>query len=211
MGLTPLQGLHLSNTPLSTAVSWTLTPFYLLSALLQPLSGSLFYDTWFASLLLSVAISGLVAVYLIAIVLIVRRQPVPTRKWLYLLLGGALLFSLTLLFQPRLFSDDVFTYIFSGRIFTIYGADPLNTVPAHYPTDPYLVWVLSGRNEPNIYGPLWICVSALLAGISNAPIVSLLLFKGLALLAHLTSSLLIWGILSEIAPSRRILGTLLYA
>jgi hypothetical protein len=211
VGLTPLQGLHLSNTPLGTAASWTLTPFYLLSVVLQPLPGSLLYHTLFAFLLLSIAISGLVVVYLIAIVLIIRRQPVPTHKWLYLLLGAALLFGITLLFQPRLFSDDVFTYIFSGRIFTVYGADPLNTVPAHYPTDPYLVWVLSGRNEPNIYGPLWICMAALLAGISNVPVVSLLLFKGLALLGHLISSVLIWGILSEIAPSRRILGTLLYA
>ena len=46
---------------------------------------------------------------------------------------------------------------------------------------------------------------------SNVPIVSLFLFKGLALLAHLVNCVLIWGILSEIAPSRRILGTLLYA
>ena len=133
VGLSPLQGLHLSNSPLATVVPWTLTPFYLLSGILQPLFGSLIYNTWFASLLLSAAISGMVIVYLIAIVLIVRRRPAPTRKWLYLLLGGALLFGITLLFQPRLFSDDVFTYIFSGRILTVYGADPLNTVPGHYP------------------------------------------------------------------------------
>ncbi|HEY5006147.1 MAG TPA: hypothetical protein VII61_23505 [Ktedonobacteraceae bacterium] len=211
VGLTPLRGLHLSNSPLVTVAPWTLTPFYLLLAGLQPLFGSLLDHTWFASLLLSAAISGMVVLYLIAIVLIVRRRPSPTRKWLYLLLGGTLLFGVTLLFQPRLFSDDVFTYIFSGRILTVYGADPLNTVPGHYPADPYLVWVLSGRNEPNIYGPLWICVTALLAGISNVPIISLFLFKGLALLAHLINCVLIWGILSEIAPSRRILGTLLYA
>jgi len=43
------------------------------------------------------------------------------------------------------------------------------------------------------------------------PIFSLFLFKGLALIAHLINSVLVWGILSEIAPSRRILGTLLYA
>jgi hypothetical protein len=211
VGLTPLQGLHLSNTPLEMIAPWTLTPFHLLLAVLRPLFGSLLNHTWFTSLLLSVAISGMVAVYLIAIILLVQRRPDPTRKWLYLLLGATLLFGVTLLFQPRLFSDDVFTYIFSGRIFTVYGADPLNTVPAHYATDPYLVWVLSGRNEPNIYGPLWICVTALLAGISNVPVFSLLLFKGLALLAHLVNCVLIWGILSEIAPSRRILGTLLYA
>lgn len=211
VGLAPLRGLHLSDTPLTLVAPWTLAPYHLLLALLQPLFGTLLEHTRFASLFLCIAISSMVAFYTIAIVLIACRRPDPTRKWLYLLVGGTLLFGVTLLFQPRLFSDDVFTYIFSGRIFTIYGADPLNTVPSHYPTDPYLVWVLSGRNEPNIYGPLWICVVALLAGISNVPVFSLLLFKGLALLAHLVNCVLIWGILKEIAPSRRILGTLLYA
>ena len=201
----------MSDSPLTRVAPWTLAPFYLLVSLLQPLAGSLLYHTAFASLLLSATFLGMVALYLLAIVLVVQRRPDAGQKWLYLLLGGALLFGITLLFQPRLFSDDVFTYIFSGRILTVYGANPLNTVPNQYSADPYLVWVLSGRNAPNIYGPLWICVSALLAGLSNIPVISLLLFKGLALLAHLVSCVLIWSILGEIAPARRVLGTLLYA
>ncbi len=211
VGLSPLRGLHLSNSPMIAEEPWTLVPFNLLVSVLRPLVGSLLNRTGFVSMLLSTVFLGALAAYLIAIVLVVRGRPGAARGWLYLLLGGALLFGITLLFQPKLFSDDVFTYIFSGRILTIYGADPLNTAPAHYPTDPYLVWVLSGRNAPNIYGPLWISVAAFLAGVSNVPVLSLLLFKGLALLAHLVNCVLIWGILSEIAPSRRVLGTLLYA
>lgn len=211
VALSPLQRLHLSNTPLVEVAPWTLAPFYLLMSILQPLSGSLLDHTEFASLLLGTTFLGMVVIYLLAIVLVVQRRPDPARKWLYLLLGGALLFGITLLFQPRLFSDDVFTSIFSGRILTVYGANPLNTAPNQYPVDPYLVWVLSGRTAPNIYGPLWICVAALLAGISNIPVVSLLLFKGFALLTHLVNCVLIWGILGEIAPARRVLGTLLYA
>jgi hypothetical protein len=211
VALSPLQGLHMSNSPLVTVEPWTLAPFYLLVSVMRPLVGSLVYHTVFASLLLSTTFLGMVALYLLAIALVVRRRAGEARWWLYLLLGGALLFGVTLLFQPRLFSDDVFTYIFSGRILTIYGADPLNTAPNQYPTDPYLIWVLSGRTAPNIYGPLWICIAALLAGISNVPVFSLLLFKGLALLAHLVSCILIWSILGEVAPARRIPGTLLYA
>lgn len=211
IALSPLQGLHLSNSPLPTGIPSTLVPFNLLVSALQPLFGSLLKHTGFASILLSITFLALLALYLIAIVLVVRRRPVAARSWLYLLLAGALLFGITLLFQPKLFSDDVFTYIFSGRILTVYGADPLNTAPGHYPADPYLVWVLSGRNAPNIYGPLWICVAVFLSGISNVPVFSLFLFKGLALLAHLVNCVLIWGILGEIAPSRRILATLLYA
>lgn len=132
-------------------------------------------------------------------------------RWLCILLLGVIIFGVTLLFQPKLFSDDVFTYIFSGRILVVYGADPLNTVPSQYAGDPYLQWVLSGRSAPNIYGPLWLCVSSLLVGLRANAAVTLLLFKGLALLAHLLNSVLIWAILSRVAPTRRFLGTLLYA
>src|SRR5438046_1645210 len=41
-------------------------------------------------------------------------------RWLLLLLLGAAIFGVTLLLQPALFSDDVFRYIFSGRMLTIY-------------------------------------------------------------------------------------------
>jgi hypothetical protein len=211
VALSPLPELHLSNSPLVTGAPWTLAPFYRLTATLRPLVGTLLEHTWFASMLLSMAFLCVLALYLLAIVLVVYVRPRTDGWWLYLLLGGALLFGITLLFQPKLFSDDVFTYIFSGRILTVYGADPLNTAPSHYLSDPYLVWVLSGRNAPNIYGPLWICIAAFLAGISNVPMFSLLLFKGFALLTHLINCVLVWGIVGEIAPSRRVLGTLLYA
>ncbi len=141
-----------------------------------------------------------------------RRVSHNERRWLYILLGGALLFSLTLLVQPKLFSDDVFTYIFSGRMLTLYHANPFNTAPLQFPADPYLRWVVAGRNAPNLYGPLWYYVSSLLVSIGgNNQIGTLLLFKGLAILSHLANIVLIWGILSHIAPKRRVLGTLLYA
>jgi len=134
------------------------------------------------------------------------------RRWLYILLGGALLFSLTLLFQPMLFSDDVFTYIFSGRILALYHADPFNTAPMQFPADPYLRWVVAGHDAPNLYGPLWYYVSSLLVSIAGMHQVgTLLLFKGVAMLSHLVNIVLVWGILGHIAPQRRILGTLLYA
>jgi len=210
--LSPLPGLHLSDSPLTTAWSWTFAPFHLLLTSITPFFGTLLVEhTWFSSLLLGSAFIGLAAAYTGAIVAVVRLKHAASRRLLFLLLGGALLFGLTLLFQPKLFSDDVFTYIFSGRVLTVYGADPLNTAPLQYPADPYFSWVLSGRNAPNIYGPLWLCVAALLAKISNVPFITLLIFKGFALLTHLVNCVLIWAILGKIAPTRRVLGTLLYA
>ncbi len=132
-------------------------------------------------------------------------------RWFLLIIGVAVVFSLTLLFQPTLLSDDVFSYIFSGRLLAIYHVDPLNTIPAQFPGDLYLQWVIAGRNTTNIYGPLWLYIASLLVTISNNPVVTLLLFKGVAILSHIINCLLIWAILSKIAPTRRLLGTLLYA
>jgi hypothetical protein len=209
VALSGLPELHLSGTPLVEAWPWLLLPAQILFA---PISAAS-HSALLASALLGAALAGLLGVYACAIVSLLRLRSDhdAARPWLLLLLGGALVFGLTLLFQTRLFSDDVFTYIFSGRILAVYGADPLNTAPFQFPHDPYLPWVLSGRNAPNIYGPLWLCIASLLAGAGAAPPATLLLFKGVALLAHLTSCVLVWAILDKIAPARRLLGTLLYA
>ncbi len=205
--LSPLPHLSMSDSPVPDAYAWTLLPFHLLLMLLGPLQSS-----WLPSLLFVLTIIMLLGMYAWLLVLLVRKPIVRvSHRWLFLLLGGTLLFGLTLFFQPKLFSDDVFTYIFSGRILVIYGADPLNTAPIQFPHDPYLQWVISGRYAPNIYGPLWLCISYLLVAFGAGPAPTLLLFKGLALLAHLLNSLLVWAILSKIAPERRLLGILLYA
>lgn len=210
VALSPFQELGLSNSPLALAESRTLLPSQLLLSIIRPLTS----HSLLAPTLLGLTLLGLFATYACSIhhVLHFSEQERTQWRWLYLLLGGALLFSLTLLLQPMLFSDDVFTYIFSGRILTIYHADPLNTAPFQFPADPYLRWVIAGRDAPNLYGPFWYYVSSLLVSIGgNNQVVMLLLFKGLALLAHMVNSVLVWGILQHIAPKRRILGTLLYA
>lgn len=213
LALAPLPWLHLSSTPLLTDWSWTLLPARLLlagtGALLTTASGK----TILSPLLLGVTLLALVAIYGWAIVHGVRTAPKekPSRLWLLFLFGSILIFGLTLLLQPRLFSDDVFTYIFSGRILAVYHANPLNTAPGQFPTDLYVQWVIAGRDAPNIYGPLWLCVTWLLVGFGGNAVTTLLLFKGLALLAHLVNCLLVWSILGKTAPTRQLPGTLLYA
>lgn len=217
--LSPLPGLRLSNTPLTTAWTWTQAPSRWLVTMIDALYPSFQYNNQAEQFLLALVLLLLVIVYILAVTTITRSQTLPltpfseqeTSRWCYLIIGGTLLFGLTLLFMPKLFADDVFNYIFSGRILAIYRANPLNTAPVQYPFDVYLHWAGSGRNAPNIYGPLWLCVTFLLVSVHGNPITTLLLFKGLALLAHLCNCLLIWHILGRIAPSRRILGTLLYA
>ncbi len=209
--LAPLSTINGHASPLATAWPWTLAP-----------SQFLFHVAWSASgeytgggiyyLLLGLVLIALSAIYLYAVVRAFRRRDKIhiTSRWLLLLLVGAAVFGATLLFLPALFSNDVFSYIFTGRMLTIYHADPMNTAPAQFQRDPYLPWITQ-PGVPNIYGPLWLAITSLLVGVGNSPITTLLLFKGLALLSHLVNCLLIWAILGKIAPARRLPGTLLYA
>ncbi len=210
LALSPLPQLGLSGSPIALTWSWTLLP----SQVLLSIIGSSTTHIWLVPTLLGLTLLGLLATYAYGIQHVSRNleQELNPRHWLYLLLGGALLFSLTLLVQPKLFSDDVFTYIFSGRILTLYHANPFNTAPIQFPADPYLRWVVAGRNAPNLYGPLWYYASSLLVNIGGTHQVgTLLLFKGLAIISHLVNIVLVWSILGHIAPKRRVLGTLLYA
>jgi len=208
VALSPLPELHLSNSPLALTWSWTLLPSQVLLSLIHSFS----LHVWLIPTLLGLTLLGLLAIYAYGIHSVPHISEQTAAHWLYILLGGALLFSLTLLVQPMLFSDDVFTYIFSGRILAIYHANPFNTAPFQFPSDPYLRWVVAGHDAPNLYGPLWYYVSSLLVHIgSSNQIAALLLFKGLALLAHLINTVLVWSILGRIALKRRVLGTLLYA
>ena len=210
IALSPLPQLGLSGSPITLAWSWTLLP----SQVLRSLIGASILHSWIVPTLLGLTLLGLLATYAYGIHCVSHHSEgeMQRRHWLYILLGGTLLFSLTLLIQPMLFSDDVFTYIFSGRIFTIYHANPFNTAPLQFPADPYLRWVVAGHDAPNLYGPLWYYVSSLLVNIGgNNQLGTLLLFKGLAVLSHVINVVLVWSILDHIAPKRRVLGTLLYA
>ncbi len=209
--LAPLSTINGHTSLLATAWPWTLAP-----------SQFLFHVAWSASgeytgggiyyLLLGLVLIALSAIYLYAVGRAFRRRDKIhiTSRWLLLLLVGAAVFGATLLFLPALFSNDVFSYNFTGRMLTIYHADPMNTAPAQFQRDPYLPWITQ-PGVPNIYGPLWLAITSLLVGVGNSPITTLLLFKGLALLSHLVNCLLIWAILGKIAPARRLPGTLLYA
>lgn len=213
--LAPLPQLHLSRTPLAAVMPWTLalSRTFFPQAWASPanLSPSL---SWLYPVLLTLILVALLTIYSLASWWVYRwRNTLSSAAlpWLLLLLTAAALFCLILLFQPALFSDDVFTYMFSGRLLTIYHVDPLNNAPIQFPLDPYLQWVVSGRFTANFYGPLWLYIASGLVSIGGRPIVTLFLFKGVAILTHLVNCMLVWGILTRLAPTRRLPGTLLYA
>ena len=199
-----LPGLHLSRTPL--VAGWSRLGIF------AALEHALLQQAWLSSTLLGVMFTWLIGIYIVASFKLSRAAAgAVTRRWLYLLLGSALVFGITLLFQPMLFSDDVFTFMFTGRLLSIYHLNPWITVPDSIPHDPYLAWVVSGRATFNIFGPLWLDIAAGLSTLSSNPVASLFLFKGFILGTHLLNIILVWSILSHIAPERRAIGALLYA
>jgi hypothetical protein len=209
--LAPLTTTYPKLSPLGTDWPWTLAPAQLLFHRAAS-TGSGYADLGSYFLLLGLIFIALACVYLYAVgrAFHASNKVRITSRWLLLPLAGATIFGITLLFLPALFSNEVYGYIFSGRMLAIYHADAWNTVAAQFQQDPFLAWI-SQPNVPKIYGPLWMAIAFLLVVIGKGPVVTLLLFKGLALLSHLINCVLIWAILGKLAPSRRLLGTLLYA
>jgi hypothetical protein len=214
LALAPLPELHLHPTPLINDLSWTLA----LSRLIFPgawtSAGNTPNADWIYFFLLAIAFLALAGFHLFMTGSFFNRirlekESSLSLRWLFLLLIGAAIFGITLLLQPALFSDDIFRYVISGRMLTLYHVDPMITAVAQFPHDPYLAWI--SQPTVNVYGPLWLTFVSLLVRFGGTPVSMLLLFKGVALLFHLLNCVLLWAILGRIAPARRFAGTLLYA
>ena len=214
LALAPLPELHLHPTPIITGLPWALALSHLLFPGAWTPAGNMPTGDWIYIFLLVIAFLALGGLHLLVIRSFFDRSKLEkessvSSRWLFLLLIGAAIFGLTLLLQPAIFSDDVFRYIVSGRMLTLYHVDPMTTAAAQFPHDPYLAWI--SQPTVNVYGPLWLTFASLLVRIGGTPVSMLLLFKGVALLFHLLNCVLLWAILGRIAPARRLVGTLLYA
>jgi alpha-1,6-mannosyltransferase len=104
----------------------------------------------------------------------------------------ALLFGL-----PLLFSRDVYSYAYYGRIAGVYGGNPYVQTPLDYPTDP--LWKFVGPiwvNTRAVYGPAWSSLSSGLATWFHArPAAQVDAYRMVALGASLlTCALIVWTV-----------------
>jgi len=209
----PLGGVSQTLSPLARSWPWLLSPARALfgSALvdesLPPERGWPALALYAALLVGASCAAGLV-------IPLCRRRPWAIRGHVLLALVGAAALGITCILLPALPSDDIFSYVLYGRIAAVHGANPLVTTPAAFGDDPFLRLVF-WRGVRSVYGPVWLLLSNGLTQLAQALggdlAVYTALFKLLGLAAHLANAALIWLILSHIAPSRRLLGTLLYA
>jgi hypothetical protein len=80
---------------------------------------------------------------------------------------------------------DVFGYVAAGRLLALHHVNPFVVTPRAYAGDPILPY-LAFPDEPSQYGPIWVLLGGAFATIAQGNLLSeVLLYKGLAALAHL--------------------------
>ncbi|HPH95066.1 MAG TPA: hypothetical protein PKW33_02135 [Anaerolineaceae bacterium] len=133
-------------------------------------------------------------------------QRTHTRLAWGIVLAGAFLACLLLLFQYPYDAADVFDYIIDGRIQSYWGGNPFFNIPDEFKADPFLAyagWVY----YPAAYGPLWQMLSAFLTFFTGeSVIVNVLSFKVLAGLFMWGTAFLVWRLLRKTAPERAFAG-----
>jgi len=102
-----------------------------------------------------------------------------------------------LLGLPLLFSRDVYSYAFYGRIAGVYGGNPYVDIPLDHPTD--ALWRFVGPiwvNTPAVYGPVWTSLSAWLSTLLRArPEAHVEAYRMIALAASLlTCAVIVWTV-----------------
>jgi len=163
---------------------------------------------WAAAITLAFVLVTLFLLYLSAYKLVQHKNS--NRLWFIVLLG-ALFFSLILLFVFPISSTDIYDYVSRGRISGQYGGNPLIETPNDYPGEPY-VELAAWKKDPSAYGPLWEILSGLIGRFAGGRLWNDMLgYKILALLGYLLSTFLITAILKRVAPDRCLAGTLLFA
>jgi alpha-1,6-mannosyltransferase len=159
--------------------------------------------TFLASL---AALSGL---YLVALWL-APRAPNGTAT-AALLLGLPLIFVGVLLSGYPLLSNDIFKYVFDGRILAVYHENPFLKVPADYPDDRFYDLVY-WKAVVNAHGPIWRILEAISASLGGERCSSAILAMRIwPTLAYLLTIGVVWLMLRSSCPERAVVGTLAYA
>jgi hypothetical protein len=124
---------------------------------------------------------------------------IPARTVLWLAVG----YHVALLFLPLLFSRDVYSYAYYGKIAAQYHANPYVATPADYPQDALAAFVgPKWVDTPAVYGPLWTQVSALVARAVDDVADFIVVFRAIAIAASLATVAVVAGMVRRVRPER---------
>lgn len=158
--------------------------------------------------LFGLIILGLLGMWLAALWLARPGVHTPSLRWVVL---PMLLLSVPLILLPRMFSGDLYLYMFYGRTISEYGENPLLVAPRQFHDDPHLQWVNRYRNLPSAYGPVWLMLSAMLSGLAgDARFANLFTYKVALLGLHVLVTMVVWAVLNKTRPQFAVWGTIFY-
>jgi hypothetical protein len=93
-----------------------------------------------------------------------------SRVPLWVLLAGAAVLHILVLFAPLPQSQDFYQYLYYGRMQAAHGANPYLIAPSTFWADPWFAWI-RWSNQTSVYGPAWMLTTwgvAKAAGLSLA-------------------------------------------
>jgi alpha-1,6-mannosyltransferase len=152
----------------------------------------------------ALAAIGVVAVSfaVVAFVLVIRecrRGTISARA----AIGLAIAYHLALLFLPILFSRDVYSYAYYGKIAATYHANPYIATPADFPHDVLATFVgPKWVDTPAVYGALWTQISALVTRATDDVNTIVSTFRVIAIAASLATVFVVATLVRRVRPER---------
>jgi hypothetical protein len=138
----------------------------------------------------------------IGFVLLVREcwaGHIPVRTVVILVLA----FHAVVLMLPLLFSRDVYSYAFYGRIVSTYRANPYGATPSDFPLNSLFPLTWPGwRSTTSVYGPLFTWISALMTSVVKKPSEVVTSFQLLAAAASLGTIAVVGRLVQRVRPDR---------
>ena len=115
----------------------------------------------------------------------------------------AIAYHVVLLLLPLLFSRDVYSYAYYGRIAATYDANPYVATPIEYPSDPLAAFVgPKWVDTPAVYGPLWTQASAVVVRIVDSVEAQVAVFRIVAITASLATVFVVARTVRGARPER---------
>ncbi len=115
----------------------------------------------------------------------------------------SIVFTVAMLALPLLFSRDVYSYAFYGRIAGLYHHNPYVHTPVEFSSD--ALWAFVGPkwvDTPAVYGPLFTTVSGQIARVATSPAQQVTAYKWLAVMGSLATLALVVLTTARVRPGR---------
>ncbi len=149
------------------------------------------------------ALSTAVVMLAVAASLWLAREAFRQRVGIVAVAIVVLIGHVAVVFVPLLYSRDVYSYAFYGRIAGIYGGNPYVETPLDHSGD--LLWNYVGPrwvDTPAVYGPGWTRLSAELSGILPKPVDHVEAYKLIAVVASFAICIVLAAIVHGAWPAR---------